>query len=69
MIYGTLMRLALQWVSVQSLKVITAAERSERPRTVIQGNCEWVTIVECIGSSGCHTPPLIILKGKEHQAT
>jgi len=50
-------------------KVITAAERSERPRTVIQGNREWVTIIECIGSSGCHTPPLIILKGKEHQAT
>jgi hypothetical protein len=50
-------------------KVITAAERSERPRTVIQGNREWVTIIECIGSSGCHIPPLIILKGKEQQAT
>ena len=50
-------------------KVITAAERSERPRTVIQGNREWVTIVECIGSRGCYIPPLIILKGKEQQAT
>ena len=49
-------------------KVITAAERSERPRTVIQGNREWVTIIECIGSSGCHIPPLVILKGKEQQA-
>ncbi|KAJ6103443.1 hypothetical protein N7486_005870 [Penicillium sp. IBT 16267x] len=28
-------------------KVITAVERSERPRRVIQGNREWVIIVEC----------------------
>ena len=47
-------------------KVITTAERSERPRTVIQGNREGVTIIECIGSRGCSIPPLIILKGKEH---
>ena len=46
------------------LKVITAAEHSERPHTVIQGNCEWVTIIECIGSGGCHIPPLVILKGR-----
>ncbi|ODM19019.1 hypothetical protein SI65_05636 [Aspergillus cristatus] len=50
-------------------KVITAAERSERPHTVTQGNHEWVTIIECIGSSSCHILPLIILKGKEQQAT
>jgi hypothetical protein len=50
-------------------KVITSTERSERPRTVIQGNREWVTIVECISSGGHTIPPLIILKGKEHQAT
>ena len=50
-------------------KVITSTERSERPRRVIQGNREWVTIIECIGSRGCHIPPLIILKGKEQQAT
>ena len=49
-------------------KIITAAEHSERPCTVIQGNQEWVTIIECIGSSGCHIPPLVILKGKEQQA-
>ena len=49
-------------------KVITATERSERPRTVIQGNREWVTIIECISSKGTHIPPMIILKGKEQQA-
>ena len=49
-------------------KVITSIERSERPRRVIQGNREWVSIIECIGSRGCQIPPLIILKGKEQQA-
>ena len=49
-------------------KVITAVECSERPHTVIQGNWEWVTIFECISSSGCYIPPLVILKGKEQQA-
>ena len=49
-------------------KVITAAERSERPRTVIQGNREWVTIIECVSSKGILIPAAIILKGKEHQA-
>lgn len=50
-------------------KVITAAERSERPHTVVQGNREWVTIIECVGSNGCFIPPVVILKGTEHQAS
>lgn len=45
-------------------KVITAVERSERPRTVIQGNREWVTIIECVSSKGIHIPPWIILKAE-----
>jgi hypothetical protein len=49
-------------------KVITAVERSERPRRVIQGNREWVTIIECVSSKGIPIPPAVILKGKEHQA-
>ena len=49
-------------------KVITAVERSERPRTTIQGNREWVTIIECVSTKGIHIPPAVILKGKEHQA-
>jgi hypothetical protein len=49
-------------------KVITAVERSERPRTFIQGNREWVTIIECVSSKGISIPPVVILKGKEHQA-
>jgi hypothetical protein len=49
-------------------KVITAVERSERPRTVIQGNREWVTIIECVSSKGLSIPPVLILKVKQHQA-
>ncbi|KKA21789.1 hypothetical protein T310_4188 [Rasamsonia emersonii CBS 393.64] len=49
-------------------KVITAAERSERPRTVIQGNREWVTIIETVSSKGIHIPPVIILKAASQQA-
>jgi hypothetical protein len=49
-------------------KVITAVERSERPRTVIQGNREWVTIIECVSSKGLPIPPVVILKAKQHQA-
>jgi hypothetical protein len=45
-----------------SLKVITAVDRSERPRRVIQGNCEWVTAIETIGLKGVHLPLVIILK-------
>jgi DDE superfamily endonuclease. len=47
-------------------KVITSVERSERPRTIMQGNREWVTVIECMNSKGIHIPPTIILKGKEH---
>jgi hypothetical protein len=49
-------------------KVITAVERSERPRRVIQGNREWVTIIECVSSKGISIPPWIILKAESHQA-
>jgi len=49
--------------------VITAVECSERQCTVIQGNREWVTIIKCTGSNGCSIPPVVILKGKEHQAS
>jgi hypothetical protein len=49
-------------------KVITAVERSERPRTVIQGNREWLTIIQCVSSKGLSIPPVLILKAKQHQA-
>jgi hypothetical protein len=49
-------------------KVIITVECSEIPRTVIQGKCEWDTIIECMSSNGILIPLVVILKGKEHQA-
>jgi hypothetical protein len=49
-------------------RAITAVERSERSRTVGQGNREWVTIIEYISSKVVSIPPVVILEGKEHQA-
>jgi hypothetical protein len=49
-------------------KIITEVERSESPRTITQGICEWVTIIECMSSQGISIPPVVLLKGKEHQA-
>jgi hypothetical protein len=49
-------------------KVITVVERSERPRRVIQGNREWVTVIKTIGSKGIYLPPVIILKASIQQA-
>jgi hypothetical protein len=50
-------------------KVITAVERSERPHRVIQGNREWVTIIESVSSKGVSILPIVILKGANQQAT
>jgi hypothetical protein len=47
-------------------KVITIVECSERPHIVIQGNREWVIIIECISSKGTSILLVVILKGKEH---
>lgn len=49
-------------------KVITAAEHSERPRTVIQGNREWVTIIQAVSAKGNHIPPVVLLKAASQQA-
>jgi hypothetical protein len=49
-------------------KVITAVDRSERPRRVIQGNREWVTIIKRVSSKGIHIPLIIILKASYQQA-
>jgi hypothetical protein len=39
------------------------------PRRVIQGNREWVTIIECVSSKGISIPPWIILKAGPQHAT
>lgn len=34
-------------------KVICSSDRQGKPSIIQPGNREWVTVVECVGSSGC----------------
>jgi hypothetical protein len=54
---------------ISTSKVVTGAERRGRPKAKQPGNREWVTAVHCINTEGWQIPPMIILKGKEHQAS
>ena len=46
--------------------VVTAAEHQGRPKTVQQGNREWVTAIQGINATGWAIPPFIIFQGKHH---
>ncbi|OJD12180.1 hypothetical protein ACJ73_09398, partial [Blastomyces percursus] len=50
-------------------KVVTGSERSLNPKLIQPGNTEWVTIVEGVNATGWTLPPMIVLKGKLHQAS
>src|SRR5450432_2354198 len=54
---------------ITTAKVITGAERSNRPVSIQPGNREWVTAIDCISSYGWSLPPVIIFEGKVHQST
>jgi DDE superfamily endonuclease/Tc5 transposase DNA-binding domain/helix-turn-helix, Psq domain len=54
---------------ISTAKVITGAERSNRPVSIQPGNREWVTAIDCISSYGWSLPPVIIFEGKVHQST
>jgi hypothetical protein len=49
-------------------KVICSSDRTGKPSLIQPGNREWVTVVECVGSSGVTVPPLIIFKSGHNQA-
>ncbi|CAG8971612.1 hypothetical protein HYALB_00008005 [Hymenoscyphus albidus] len=51
---------------ITSEMVVTSTERLSRPRTVQQGNREWATVIQGVGSYGFVVPPYIILAGKNH---
>jgi hypothetical protein len=49
-------------------KVKVIISRDERQHYMTQcGNREWVSLIECISTSGRLLPPWIIFKGKQHQ--
>jgi hypothetical protein len=51
---------------ISSEMVVTSSERRNKPRTVQQGNREWITVIQGIGSYGYVLPPYIIVAGKTH---
>src|SRR5450432_1389733 len=54
---------------ISTAKVITGAERSNRPVALQPGNREWVTAIDCISTAGWSLPPVIIFEGKVHMLT
>ena len=51
---------------ISSEIVVTTSDRRGRPRAVHQGNREWITVIQSVGSHGYALPPFIILAGKTH---
>jgi hypothetical protein len=54
---------------IATMRVITGSEKNLRPKLIQPGNREWVTVIEGINACGWSLPPMIILKGKNHQAS
>src|SRR5450432_3193535 len=54
---------------ISTAKVVTGAERSNRPVAIQPGNREWVTAIDCISTAGWSLPPVIIFEGKKHIST
>ncbi|KAK1916401.1 hypothetical protein P3342_004220 [Pyrenophora teres f. teres] len=50
-------------------KVVTSVDTVGRATVIQPGNRDWVTTIECINASGWCLPPLVILSGKQHQAS
>ena len=46
--------------------VVTGSERRAKPKTVQQGNREWVTVVQGVNATGWAIPPFLIFGGKNH---
>jgi hypothetical protein len=51
---------------IATSRVVTRAEILGKPHLLQPGQREWVTAIECIGSTGYVVPPCIIFKGKVH---
>jgi hypothetical protein len=49
-------------------KFICSSNRTGKPSLIQPGNREWVTVVECVGSTDKVVPPLIIFKSGSNQA-
>jgi hypothetical protein len=50
-------------------KVITSSDTNGQAAVVQPGNCDWITVIEAINTSGRSIPPFIILAGNLYQAS
>jgi hypothetical protein len=53
-------------VVVAATNIVTRADMLGKPHHIQPSNPEWVTVIECMNSSGCMVPPCIIFKGKRY---
>jgi hypothetical protein len=51
---------------ISTAKVISGAERSNRPISIQPGNREWVTAIDYISSARWSLLPVVIFEGKVH---
>jgi hypothetical protein len=51
---------------ITTTKVVTRANIPGKPHLIQPGNQEWVTIIECVNTTGWVLPSCIIFKGKVH---
>jgi hypothetical protein len=54
---------------ISTAKVITGAERSNRPISIQPSNREWVTVIDCISLARWSLPLVVIFEGKVYQLT
>jgi hypothetical protein len=47
---------------IGSIKVVTGAERHDRPELIQPDNRKWVTVIKSVCAAGYATPPFIIYK-------
>jgi hypothetical protein len=51
---------------IATTKVVIRANMPGKPHLIQPGNCEWVTTIECVNTTGWVLPSYIIFKGKVH---
>jgi hypothetical protein len=51
---------------ISTSMVVTSSERRARPKTMQQGNREWVTVIQAVNATGWAVPPFIVVAGRYH---
>src|SRR5215469_14604757 len=53
---------------IATYKVVTMSDTMGKPILLQPGNCEWVTVIEAINTTGFVILSYILFKGENHQA-